>query len=41
MEMNQNPQACSFCGYYDENFDEDSQALHLYKECPWVKFKIN
>jgi hypothetical protein len=27
---------CDFCGYSEENLDEDTLALHLYKKCPWV-----
>lgn len=33
---NNNNLQCDFCGHSDENLDEDSLALHLYKQCPWV-----
>ena len=33
---NKNQTTCSFCGYFDEKLDEDTLALHLYKNCPWV-----
>lgn len=33
---NNNNLQCDFCGYSDENLDEDTLALHLYKQCPWV-----
>jgi len=28
--------ACNFCGYYDENFNEDSIDIHYGKECPML-----
>jgi len=34
--VNNNNLHCDFCGYSDENLDEDSLALHLFKQCRWV-----
>ncbi len=32
----ENPNTCQFCGLFDINFNEDSLAMHQYKECPML-----